>query len=74
MTRKTIEHGLSEKEKDDYNPPIGVDVSWHDDGTCTIIDTTGTNIEKCKTDLKSKKEVTLKANIMTRDKDGKSLA
>tara|TARA_R110000787_G_scaffold286259_1_gene403888 strand:+ start:1715 stop:1936 length:222 start_codon:yes stop_codon:yes gene_type:complete len=32
-----VKINMSEKAKAEFNPPVEVDISWHDDGSCTII-------------------------------------
>lgn len=36
--KERIEHGLNKKEMEEFEPDQGIDISWHSDGTCTIID------------------------------------
>jgi len=56
MTKKErIEHGLTKDEMFNFVPEQGVDISWHSDGTCTIIDSDNTGKNKDKTKKKFKK-------------------
>lgn len=46
MRKKTIEIQMNEKQREEFQPEQGIDISWHDDGTCTIIDYEGINDNK----------------------------
>jgi hypothetical protein len=59
MIKKTIDYDQS-LQIDRYNPPKGTDISWHDDGSCTVFTENMADLNKVKHNLHSTKELASK--------------
>lgn len=57
MTSKRIDLDIDKKLREKYNPPQGVDISWHDDGSCTVHYDNPGQLQKVKKNVKSTKEL-----------------